>query len=440
MTDALPPSAQSSPLAAPEHKKPVQWNPFSSFEWWIAFRYLRARRKETVISVIAILSFLGIMLGVATLIVVLSVMNGFRAQLLDKILGIDGHIILQPLDGRLTNYTDIADTISMINGVTLAAPVVEGQVLASGPRVGNGALVRGVRESDLKKIGSVEAGIQSGSLDGFDDTDAVAIGSRMAFSLGVAVGDTITLVSPRGAVTPFGVTPRVKAYPVAAIFEIGMSQYDGSVVFMPLAEAQLYFNHDERVSSIDIYTKEPDDIEAIRQQVRDTLNRPMHITDWRTRNTVFFSALQVERNLMFIILTMIVLVAALNIISGLVMLVKEKGGDIAVLRTIGATRGSILRIFLIAGSSIGFIGTFAGLILGLIICANVESIRQFVSYLTQTELFSPELYYLSKLPSEVNFWEATSILTMALTLSFLATLYPAWRASKLDPIEALRYE
>lgn len=414
--------------------------PFTGFEWWIAFRYLRARRKETVISVIAVLSFLGIMLGVATLIVVLSVMNGFRAQLLEKILGIDGHIILQPIDGRLTDYADISDTVSVIRGVTLAAPVVEGQVLASGPRVGNGALVRGVREADLKKIQLIRDGIQSGTLDGFDGTDGVVIGTRMAFSLGVAAGDTITLVSPRGAVTPFGVTPRVKAYPVAAIFEIGMSQYDSSVVFMPLAEAQLYFNQEGRVSSIDVYTEEPDNIDDVRLQVRDALNQPMHITDWRTRNTVFFSALQVERNLMFIILTMIVLVAALNIISGLVMLVKEKGGDIAVLRTIGATRGSILRIFLIAGSSIGFVGTFAGLILGLVICANVESIRQLVSFLTQTELFSPELYYLSKLPSDVDFGETVSILLMALTLSLLATVYPAWRASTLDPIEALRYE
>jgi len=247
-------------------------------------------------------------------------------------------------------------------------------------------------------------------------------------------------VSPRGAVTPMGTTPRIKPYKVAAVFEIGMSEYDSSFVFMPLTEAQAYFNRANDVTAIEIYTANPDKIDTYRKAVTEAAQRPIFLVDWRQRNSTFFNALQVERNVMFLILTLIVLVAALNIVSGLIMLVKDKGSDIAILRTMGASQGSVMRVFLITGAAIGVVGTLVGFLLGLLVCLNIESIRQFISWMTNTELFSPELYFLSKLPAEVDVGETAAVVIMALTLSFLATLYPSWRAARLDPIEALRYE
>jgi len=415
--------------------------PFSAFERLVAWRYLRSRRKETVISVIASISFIGIMLGVATLIVVMAVMNGFRSELLTRILGVNGHLIVQPLDSPLDDYEAVAARIAGVKGVRFANPLVDGQVLASGTvGAGTGALVRGIRPDDLGRMPVVANNIRQGSLVGFATGEGVAIGSRMAANLGLAIGDGITLVSPDGDVTPFGTTPRVKTYPVTAIFEVGMSEYDASIVFMPLAEAQLYFNFDNIVQSIEVFLDRPDAVDDIRPLVEEAAQRPVLLVDWRQRNQTFFSALQVERNVMFMILTMIVLVAALNIISGLVMLVKDKGHDIAILRTMGATSGSIMRIFLMTGAAIGVVGTLAGVLLGVVICWNVESIRQFFSWLSGTTLFNPELYFLSQLPAEMDVSETISVILMALGLSFLATLFPAWRASRLDPVEALRYE
>ena len=416
--------------------------PFAPYEWMLALRYLRPRRKEAFISVIAGFSFLGIMLGVATLVVVMAVMNGFRAELMEKILGINGHIVVQPVDGALTDYAVVADRIAVVPGVESALPIIEGQALATGPTgVSSGVLVRGVRGPDLlgmeKVSGTVEDG---GGLMDFDNSGGVAIGRGMAQNLGLAAGDKLTLVSPRGAVTPMGTSPRVKSYPVVAIFEIGMSEYDSTYVFMPLAEAQLYFNSPDAAQAIEIYIDDPDRVGAMRPAIEEAAGRPVFSTDWRQRNFTFFTALEVERNVMFLILTLIVLVAALNIISGLIMLVKDKGHDIAILRTMGATKGAILRIFFITGASIGLIGTLAGLLIGIVICANVEPIRQFISYVTRTEIFTPELYFLSQLPADLDPRETTMIVLMALGLSFLATLYPAWRAARLDPVEALRYE
>ena len=420
--------------------EPVRTRPFAPFEWMLSTRYLRARRKEGFISVIAGFSFLGIMLGVATLIIVMAVMNGFRSELLGKILGLNGHLLIQPLESPLTDWKDVADRVNKVPGVRLAAPVVDGQALASSPFNASGVLVRGIRAADLDNITSIAKNIKQGTLEGFDEGQGVAIGRRLADQLSIHAGDNITLVAPRGAVTPMGTTPRIKPYKVAAVFEIGMSEYDSTMVFMPLAEAQAYFNRANDVTAIEIYTVNPDRIEQYRKAVTEAAGRPIYLVDWRQRNSTFFNALQVERNVMFLILTLIVLVAALNIISGLIMLVKDKGSDIAILRTMGASQGAIMRVFLITGAAIGVVGTLTGLVVGLVVCLNIETIRQFLSWLTNTELFSPELYFLSKLPAEIDVGETVAVVVMALTLSFLATLYPSWRAARLDPVEALRYE
>jgi lipoprotein-releasing system permease protein len=420
--------------------EPVRTPPFAAFEWLLSGRYLRARRKEGFISVIAGFSFLGIMLGVATLIIVMAVMNGFRKELLDKILGLNGHLLVQPLESPLTDWKDVADRISGVNGIRLAAPVVDGQGLGSSAFGAAGIFIRGIRAGDLNNLTSIAKNIKQGTLEGFDDGQGVAIGRRLADQLSIHAGDMITLISPKGAVTPMGTTPRIKPYKVAAVFEIGMSEYDSTFVFMPLAEAQTYFNRPSDVTSIEVYTDNPDKVVEYRRLVTEAAGRPIFIVDWRQRNSTFFNALQVERNVMFLILTLIVLVAALNIVSGLIMLVKDKGSDIAILRTMGASQGAIMRIFLITGAAIGVVGTLVGFIVGLLVCLNIESIRQFISWMSGTDVFNPELYFLSKLPAELDVGETTAVVIMALTLSFLATIYPSWRAARLDPVDALRYE
>jgi lipoprotein-releasing system permease protein len=420
--------------------EPSGTHPFAPFEWLLSLRYLRARRQEGFISVNAGFSFLGIMLGVATLIIVMAVMNGFRKELLDKILGLNGHLLIQPLESPLTDWQEVAERVGKVDGIKLAAPIVEGQALASSPFSAAGVLLRGVRAADLVKLPSIANNIRQGTLEGFDEGQGVAIGRRLADQLSLRTGDSVTLVAPRGAVTPMGTTPRIKSYKVAAVFEIGMSEYDAAFVFMPLPEAQAYFNRAGDVTAIEVYTDYPDRIDRARKLVAEAANRPIYMVDWRQRNATFFNALQVERNVMFLILTIIVIVAAFNITSGLIMLVKDKGRDIGILRTMGVTQGAILRVFMMTGASVGVVGTFVGFLLALMVCLNIESIRRFVSWLTNTELFSPELYFLSKLPADLDAGETTAVVVMALALSLLATLYPAWRAARLDPVEALRYE
>jgi len=413
---------------------------FAPFEWLIALRYLRAKRQESFVSVISGFSLAGIALGVATLIIVMAVMNGFRHELLSRILGLNGHIIVQSSFGDVAQYDAMTARVRAVPGVVSATPIVDGQVMGTANGVSTGVLVRGIRREDLRALTTVSKTLSKGALARFEGGEAVIIGTRLADKLHVIPGTQITLIAPRGNVTPFGVTPRVKSYTIAGTFSIGMSEYDQTYMFMPLNEAQLYFNMGNTVSGVEVMLDNPDRADAVAAEIAKTIGPLSRIITWQDINSSFFGALQVERNVMFLILTLIILVAALNIVSGLIMLVKDKSGDIAILRTMGATRGAVMRVFFIAGASIGVTGTLLGFVIGVVFCLNIESIRQFLSSLTGTQLFNPEIYFLSHMPAEMDAGDVIAVVAMALTLSFLATLYPSWRAARLDPVEALRYE
>jgi len=420
--------------------EPARTPPFAPFEWLLSGRYLRARRREGFISVIAGFSFLGIMFGVATLIIVMAVMNGFRHDLFAKIMGLNGHVIVQKIAEPFDDYAAMADRIAKVPGVETAMPVIEGQVMVSSSTQALGGLVRGVREGDLKSLKLVSGNVRAGTLDGFDTQTGIAMGVGLANSLHVGLGDMVTLITPRGAPTPFGTAPRSKAYQITSIFELGMSEYDRMMMFMPLAEAQKYFAKGKEVDVIEVVVNQPENVGQYRDVIKNAGGPTISVSDWRQRNETFFNVLSVERNVMFIILSLIVLVAALNIISGLMMLVKDKGRDIAILRTMGATKGAVMRIFLITGASIGIVGTLAGLVIGVVFCWNIDAIKNAVSWISGTTVFDPSVYYLTKLPAEINPHETGGIVLMALALSVLATIYPSWKASRLDPVEALRYE
>jgi len=420
----------------------VDTKPFALFEWLLALRYLRARRKEGFISVIAGFSFIGIVLGVATLIIVMAVMNGFRNQLFEKILGLNGHVVVsKPASaGPFDDYEAVRRRIAAVPGVKHAVALIEGQVMVSSPIQALGGLVRGITEDGLESLPLVANNIIMGSLSGFDNGNGIAIGSRLANALGARLGDSVTLISPRGSSTPFGTAPRSKPYRIAAVFEMGMSEYDRTMLFMPLVEAKKYFSRGAEVDVLEVMVEEPQKVDAYLEAMKKAAGAPFDFNSWRQRNQTFFTVLEVERTVMFIILSLIVLVATLNIISGLMMLVKDKGRDIAVLRTMGATKAAVMRVFLITGASIGVVGTIAGFIIGVVFCWHIEAIRQFVQWLSGTTLMDPTVYYLTRLPADVDAHETAFIVMMALALSVLATLYPSWRASRLDPVEALRYE
>ena len=412
---------------------------FGTLERLIAFRYLRARRQEGFISVIAIFSLTGIALGVATLIVTMAVMNGFRAELLGRILGFNGHINVYATQGALTNYDDLAAQIRKLQGITSATPLIQGQVMSTAGNQSSGALVRGLSLDDLKRQTLIANNLTPGALDNFKDNNVI-IGYRLAQTLGIRPGGSITLISPQGSATVFGTVPRIKTYTVAGTFNVSMYEFDSAFIFMPMETAQTYFNIDKAVTTIEVKVANPDRVKSYDLEIFQALGGKVKLSDWQQSNLSFFNAVEVERNVMFLILTLIILVAAFNIISSMIMMVKDKGRDIAILRTMGATRGSILRIFILAGASVGFVGTFFGLIIGVEFATHIEAIRRFIQSIIGTDLFSAEIYFLTQIPARVDPYEVGAVVAMAFGLSFLATIYPAWRAAQLDPVEALRYE
>ena len=412
---------------------------FGSFERLVALRYLRSRRKEGFISVIAWFSLLGIGLGVATLIIVMSVMNGFRTELLTRILGLNGHATVHGSSAPMTGYDQLAVRIGEIPGVLSVTPQLQGQVMAMVNGAATGALVRGLRAPDLMARRVIPENIIAGSLENFAGGPSIVVGSRLAAQVGARVGDKITLISPASTPTAFGSVPRMRAFTIVALFNVGMFEYDNSFIYMPLDQAQLFFKSGDAVNAIEIMVGHPDQVDEIRNPLALVVGDGRYAVDWKQKNSSFFNALQVERNVMFLILTLIILVAAFNIISSMMMMVNDKRSSIAIMRTMGASQGMITRIFFMSGASVGVIGTVFGSLLGLVFCWNIESIRQTLQNFTGAELFSAEIYFLSTLPAEVDPIEVALVIAMALFLSFAASIHPSWRASRTDPVEALRH-
>ena len=412
---------------------------FSPIERMMAWRYLRARKAEGFVSVIAGFSFLGIMLGVATLIIVMSVMNGFRAELVTRILGLNGHLNVYSQTGPLNNYMSLVDVIEKVEGVESVRPMVEGQVLITVNGAASGALVRAMSREDFATKPLISDSIIQGQLTNFQ-SEQVAIGVKMAERLNLKLNDQITLLAPKGKASPFGTIPRSRSYSIGLIFDVGMYEYNNGFIFMDLKSAQTFFQNQDQVNSLEVMAKSPSVADKIKSDLANAVGDRAQIYDWRDANSSFLNALAVERNVMFLILTLIILVAAFNIISSMIMLVKDKGKDIAILRTMGATQKNMLNIFILTGASIGFAGTAAGALIGILFASNIETLRKFLENASGTELFADEVYFLSQLPAVIHWQDITTVILMALVLSIGATLYPAWRASRLDPVEALRYE
>ena len=415
---------------------------FNRFEWQIAGRYIRSRRREGVISLIAWASFLGIMIGVATLIIVMAVMNGFRADLLERILGVGGHAVVRPYGGAFQSQKEVVDRLVQLDGVQRVTPVLEAQVMVSVGTTARGAILRGVDKAlipqlpvltdnkvlgDLSRVGEIE-----------NTTPGIAIGQRMAEIYGLEIGMPLSLIAPKGAKTPFGTAPRVRQYSVESIFEVGLSDYDATFIYTDMDTVSALTGTSTDMAALEIVVAQPDKIQDLRPAIDRAVGEAGWVRDWQQTNAALSGALKVERNVMFLILTMILLVASLNIVSGLVMLVKDKSRDIAILRTMGMKRGAILRIFFITGASIGVIGTLVGVIVGVVFCQNIEAIRQLITTLTGTELFPSEIYFLNELPAKIIVEDVVIVAGLSLALSFLSTLYPSWRAASLAPVEVLR--
>jgi lipoprotein-releasing system permease protein len=415
---------------------------FNAFERKIAARYLRARRGERFVSVIAIFSLVGIALGVATLIIVMSVMNGFRQELLSQILGLNGDIGVYGAGQPLVNYDAVSNQIRNIPGVTAAFPIVQNEVLLSGPQGGAvGGIARGITPAGLAQLPTVANHVIAGDLAALGSDGTIAIGQGLASQFNLSLGSSIQLILPQGKATIIGTIPSIETFKVAAIFQTGMQQYDSSFVFIPLKAAQTLFQQPNAATQIQVYVTDPDHDNAIKQAIANTItNTPVNIQDWRQDNDSFLAAVTVEGNVMFLILTLIILVAAFNVISSLIMMVKDKARDIAILRTMGASSGAILRIFLMCGASVGVLGTLIGFALGTVFCAYIDDIRLFIQKITGTPLFDPTVYYLEQLPAKLDWHQVGEVIAMSFALSLLATLYPSWRAARIDPIEALRRE
>jgi len=413
---------------------------FNKTERLLAFRYLKSRKRTGFVSVIAGFSFLGIMLGVATLIIVTSVMNGFKEELMGRILGLNGHMGIYPEFGAtLAEYQDLQQVVSKIPDVDAVIPVVDGQAMLSTEDGQAGVMVRGMSAENFASRALLKDGYIGANLVNFQKSHVI-LGWRLANKLAVHAGDNITFISPKANLTAFGSLPKMKSYTVLGVFNSGMSEYDGNFVFMPLEEAQKFFGIKDQVSHLEVFAKDLSSAAHVMDDAFDAVQGKAQVYDWRHTNKAFFNAVEVERNVMFLILTLIIIVAAFNMISGLIMLVQDKAKDIAVLRTMGMSRGGIQRVFLLSGLTVGVIGTLAGVILGLAFCYNIDSIKNWLEGLSGHELFSAEVYFLSHLPAKVELSEVTWIGLMSLALAFLATLYPSWKASKTDPVEALRYE
>lgn len=409
-----------------------------TFVNFIGFRYLRSPKQEGFISVITGFSFLGILLAVATLIIVMSVMNGFRHDLLDKIIGMRGHIMAHSQTGHIENYEDVCQIIEKNTCVKSAIALIERQAVVTSTSQARGVGIQAMTQDDLKRRKIITDNLLAGTPEDFQGTNTVFIGRRLADSFYLKVGDTITLMSPSTTQTAFGSLPKQRSFQIAGVFEVGMHEYDKSVVLMPLEAAQSFFNLPKSVSDIEIFIHDADKATLVALDLKKVLPESLKILDWQHGNSTYFQAVEIERKVMFVILTLLIIIAAFNIISGLVMLVKDKTRDIAILRTMGATQNSIMRIFFLNGALIGLSGTLIGLILGVLIATNLEEIRQFIQSFTGSDLFQAEIYFLTRIPAKIQLMDVVGICLLSISLSFFATLYPSWRASRLDPVEALR--